>query len=259
MFDECRLHLHLHVAPSRGATWRIKYRLGGAEQLLTIAPIPSFRSMRRAATSRWPASRLRAASSRRRVRGGGRGADDLRAGRALLARPLPVRLAARLAIPAIIMGNPVEWFGPDQYPIDAFKGQRQGRVVADISVDLTGVAKGCTIEVSSGTTSLDKATCDTALAHASFNSATDCNGKPITSIYKLQSIGCSQMKCQRRCQGCFAECKRRVSNRCRGGRHGGYNAVPSLKRGTHLMFAQILSQDREFHGRSFVTQEEEQL
>ncbi|SDA13364.1 TonB protein C-terminal [Sphingomonas sp. NFR15] len=93
--------------------------------------------------------------------------------------------AARHEMPAIILGNPAEWFGPDQYPLDALRSLRQGRVVAAISVDLTGQATGCTIDVSSGTTSLDKATCDIALAHAAFNPATDRRGKPVTSIYKL--------------------------------------------------------------------------
>ncbi|WP_242148666.1 MULTISPECIES: energy transducer TonB [unclassified Sphingomonas] len=93
--------------------------------------------------------------------------------------------AARHAMPAIIIGNPGEWFGPDQYPKDALRAERQGRVVADISVDLTGTATGCSIEISSGTTSLDTATCDIALAHARFNPAIDRNGKPVTSTYKL--------------------------------------------------------------------------
>ncbi|MBY0306670.1 MAG: integrase arm-type DNA-binding domain-containing protein [Sphingomonas sp.] len=38
MFDE--RGLHLHVAPSGRATWRLKYRLAGAEQLLTIGSYP---------------------------------------------------------------------------------------------------------------------------------------------------------------------------------------------------------------------------
>lgn len=38
MFDE--RGLHLHVAPSGRATWRLKYRLAGAEQLLTIGGYP---------------------------------------------------------------------------------------------------------------------------------------------------------------------------------------------------------------------------
>lgn len=108
------------------------------------------------------------------------------AGLGLLVLPSAVcAQAARHEMPAILLGNPSEWFGPDQYPLDALRGQRQGRVVAAISVDLTGQATGCTIEVSSGTTSLDKTTCDIALAHAAFNPATDRRGKPITSVYKL--------------------------------------------------------------------------
>lgn len=93
--------------------------------------------------------------------------------------------AARHEMPAILLGNPGEWFGPEDYPTDALAAERQGRVVANISVDLTGTATGCTIAVSSGTTSLDKATCDIALAHAAFNPATNARGRPVTSIYKL--------------------------------------------------------------------------
>lgn len=38
MFDE--RGLHLHIAPTGRATWRLKYRLAGAEQLLTIGGYP---------------------------------------------------------------------------------------------------------------------------------------------------------------------------------------------------------------------------
>jgi hypothetical protein len=43
----------------------------------------------------------------------------------------------------------------------------------------------CTVEISSGTTSLDKATCDIALARAVFDPAIDNNGKPTTAVFKL--------------------------------------------------------------------------
>lgn len=93
--------------------------------------------------------------------------------------------AARHATGPTMFGDPGEWFGPDQYPKDALSAGRQGRVVVNISIDLTGTATGCTIEISSGTTSLDKATCDIALAHAVFDPAIDNNGKPTTAVFKL--------------------------------------------------------------------------
>jgi TonB family protein len=89
------------------------------------------------------------------------------------------------SMPAAILGDPGEWFGPDQYPKDALRAERQGRVIADVLVSVSGAALGCTIEVSSGTTSLDKATCDIALAHATFNPARDDKGRPIVSTFRL--------------------------------------------------------------------------
>lgn len=84
-----------------------------------------------------------------------------------------------------LISSPAAWFGPDNYPPAALRANRQGRVVAAIKVDARGVAVSCSIEVSSGTTSLDEATCNNALAHAAFDPATDGAGKRVEGIYHL--------------------------------------------------------------------------
>ena len=96
----------------------------------------------------------------------------------------PVK-SSRAAMEPTLISSPAAWFGPDNYPRDAIRASRQGRVVAAIKVDARGVAVSCSIEVSSGTTSLDNATCNNALAHAAFDAATDQEGRRVEGIYHL--------------------------------------------------------------------------
>ena len=86
---------------------------------------------------------------------------------------------------AVPIGNVGQWFGPQNYPAEAIRSARQGRVLAAIQVDAAGAATGCSIEESSGTTVLDQATCDIAMAHLRFDPATDHKGQPIASTYRL--------------------------------------------------------------------------
>ena len=43
----------------------------------------------------------------------------------------------------------------------------------------------CAVEISSGTTSLDEATCRIAMAHAAFNPAMSADGKAVDGVYRL--------------------------------------------------------------------------
>lgn len=93
--------------------------------------------------------------------------------------------AARKAMDPAPIGNPAEWFSPDNYPPDAVRAGRSGRVVADLGLDSTGRVASCTISQSSGTTSLDQKTCDLARDLGRFNPATDRKGRPIVGTYRL--------------------------------------------------------------------------
>ena len=92
--------------------------------------------------------------------------------------------AAGHEMPVTIQGNPGEWFGPDAYPAEALKAGEQGQVIALLSVDPTGKVLSCTIE-SGASPSLNRATCDIALARAVFQPATNARGKPVLSTYRL--------------------------------------------------------------------------
>lgn len=86
--------------------------------------------------------------------------------------------------PAAI-GGVGQWFGPNAYPPEAIRAGRAGRVVALLAVDATGAVTGCTVQVSSGTTALDTATCAIATAHLRFDPATDHDGHPVAGSYVL--------------------------------------------------------------------------
>jgi len=92
--------------------------------------------------------------------------------------------AARQEMSATIQGNPGEWFGPDAYPAEALKAEEQGRVIALLSVDPTGKVLSCSIELGASP-SLNRATCDIALARAVFQPAKDARGKPVSGTYRL--------------------------------------------------------------------------
>lgn len=83
------------------------------------------------------------------------------------------------------VGNPAEWFSPDDYPPDAIRSVRQGRVVVAVGVDSVGKVVSCAVEMSSGTASLDTRTCELALQRGVFNPATDRTGLPVASVYHL--------------------------------------------------------------------------
>ena len=86
---------------------------------------------------------------------------------------------------AQIRGNPGQFFGPDAYPLDAIRAEQQGRTVADLLVDATGTPVGCTIDASSGSRSLDAATCSIAIGRIRFDPARDARGAAVPSHYTL--------------------------------------------------------------------------
>lgn len=89
------------------------------------------------------------------------------------------------AMKAVPKGNPGDWFSPDDYPRDAYKANRSGRVVLAVGVDSTGVVVTCNVEKTSGTTILDQRSCELARQHGTFDPATDETGKPVASVYSL--------------------------------------------------------------------------
>ena len=92
---------------------------------------------------------------------------------------------AQRSMGAIPASNPGDWFSPDNYPKEAIRAVRQGRVVVRLGIDSTGAVATCSVRTSSGTTTLDEGTCAIAREHGRFNPATDGKGRPIAGTYLL--------------------------------------------------------------------------
>lgn len=101
---------------------------------------------------------------------------------ACMSSGLHARGKARSALAA---ENPGLWFSSDAYPVAALRAGESGRVVAELSLDETGKVAGCAVKVSSGSATLDAATCDLALAKARYLPARDEAGTPIKSTVTL--------------------------------------------------------------------------
>jgi TonB family protein len=90
--------------------------------------------------------------------------------------------------PAKPKGNPGDWFPVNSYPADAKRNGQQGRVSVQLAVDKTGVVTACTVVASSGSPSLDKATCDLAIANAKYTPALDAKGQPTDATVALPGV-----------------------------------------------------------------------
>ena len=73
------------------------------------------------------------------------------------------------------------WNMLSDYPEDALAAHKQGDVIARMDVDGRGRVTNCAVVVSSGTKSLDNATCATALKKGKFTPAIGADGKPTAS------------------------------------------------------------------------------
>jgi TonB family protein len=70
------------------------------------------------------------------------------------------------------------WIGPDDYPSASEILRQSGRVGYQLTVSAAGRIARCTITQSSGSASLDRATCDLLRSRATFSPATDDDGYP---------------------------------------------------------------------------------
>lgn len=99
-----------------------------------------------------------------------------------LLAPMPAVAQSKARGPS---GNPAAWFGPENYPAAAIRASEQGRVIAEIQIDDTGKIVSCKVIESSGSASLDQATCAIALQDRYYSPASDRQGRPIASRTKL--------------------------------------------------------------------------
>lgn len=82
-------------------------------------------------------------------------------------------------------GNPATWFTYDDYPVDARRASEQGRVAVAVKIDAEGKPYKCWVVTSSGSKSLDDATCSLVMMRASFIPAKDPSGKPMEWTYNV--------------------------------------------------------------------------
>lgn len=80
--------------------------------------------------------------------------------------------------PATPASNPSDWFTPDDYPGVSLRNGEQGTTGFRLTVDAAGIPTRCDITASSGSPTLDQATCSLLMTRARFNPAHDKKGKP---------------------------------------------------------------------------------
>lgn len=79
----------------------------------------------------------------------------------------------------------------DNYPSDALRMEKEGRVGVRVTIGPDGRVSACTVASSSGTPSLDRAACDGMERYARYDPALDDAGRPTTGststaiVYKL--------------------------------------------------------------------------
>ena len=83
--------------------------------------------------------------------------------------PLPVE--GMSTVPAVPIGDPARWAGPDDYPAEALRAGEEGRVRVRLAINAAGVPSGCAVAESSGSWSLDNGTCGMMMRHGRFDAA----------------------------------------------------------------------------------------
>ena len=85
------------------------------------------------------------------------------------------------------MGSLQGLFRSEDYPTSALEREEQGTVTVSMQIGTNGRLTGCNVTKSSGSRTLDNATCRVLRSRARFTPARDTSGNP-TSDTKSQSI-----------------------------------------------------------------------
>ena len=91
--------------------------------------------------------------------------------------------AAQLSQPATLLTPPRELLRNTDYPSQALRELKSGRIKVTLLVDENGAAKDCMIEETSGVATLDAMGCGRLQQRARFKPALDASGKPARSVY----------------------------------------------------------------------------
>jgi TonB family protein len=84
--------------------------------------------------------------------------------------------------PAATAIDPASWFSPDDYPLEAQIAGIEGQSGFEVDVDAQGRPTACRITSPSGSTALDKATCNIVLERGQFKPAMS-HGHPVAGHY----------------------------------------------------------------------------
>jgi len=75
-------------------------------------------------------------------------------------------------------------FSTDDYPMDAIRNEEQGTSAFKLTIDRQGRVADCAITSSSGSKSLDAATCNVIQTRARFVPARDSSGNAVTDEFR---------------------------------------------------------------------------
>ena len=108
-------------------------------------------------------------------------AVDVLVGIAAIASASPPRLSVpRPPWPRVL---PYRLLSSDDYPAAALRNEEEGSADFRLAVGKDGRVAGCTITGSSGSSSLDAATCRLMKARATFDPARDRRGRPVAGQF----------------------------------------------------------------------------
>ncbi|HEY9553431.1 energy transducer TonB [Allosphingosinicella sp.] len=97
--------------------------------------------------------------------------------------PPPPPQPKREAVGAKPRSNPGSWATNADYPSSALRNEEEGTTGFRVTVGTNGRVTDCSVTSSSGSSTLDEATCRLITRRARFTPAEDSNGNPITDTY----------------------------------------------------------------------------
>ena len=97
--------------------------------------------------------------------------------------PAPPPPKPKLASGATPRSNPGSWATNDDYPSAALRAEEEGVTGFRLTVGTDGRVSECSVTSSSGSSTLDAATCKLITRRARFTPAKDADGNPVTDTY----------------------------------------------------------------------------
>jgi len=80
-------------------------------------------------------------------------------------------------------GNRARWITTEDYPGSALRAEEEGTTSIRVEIDGSGRVTSCAVTGSSGSPTLDDATCRLYVRRGRFNPAKDASGNPLPSVY----------------------------------------------------------------------------